>query len=41
VVHREGLALRLERPGFQVVANLGAEPALGLPGWGWTVAVGC
>jgi len=41
VVHREGLAFRLERPGFQVVANLGAEPALGLPGWGWAVAVGC
>ena len=41
VVHCEGRAFRLDRPGFRVEVNLGAEPALGLPSWGWTVAVGC
>ena len=40
-VHREGRAFRLDRPGFRVAVNLGSEPALGLPSWGWTVAVGC
>jgi maltooligosyltrehalose trehalohydrolase len=36
-VHREGRAYRLERPRLTVTVNLGAEPALGLPGWGWEV----
>jgi hypothetical protein len=37
-VHREGRAYRLERPGLTVTVNLGPEPALGLPGWGWEVS---
>ena len=37
-VRREGRAYRLERPGLTVTVNLGAEPALGLPGWGWEVS---
>jgi maltooligosyltrehalose trehalohydrolase len=36
-VRREGRAYRLERPGLTVTVNLGAEPALELPGWGWEV----
>ncbi|HZW88813.1 MAG TPA: malto-oligosyltrehalose trehalohydrolase [Myxococcaceae bacterium] len=36
-VRREGRAYRLERPGLTVTVNLGAEPALGLPAWGWEV----
>ena len=36
-VRREGRAYRLERPGLTVTVNLGPEPALGLPGWGWEV----
>jgi maltooligosyltrehalose trehalohydrolase len=36
-VRREGRAYRLERPGLTVTVNLGADPALGLPGWGWEV----
>jgi len=37
-VRREGRAFRLERPGLTVTVNLGPEPALGLPGWGWEVS---
>ena len=37
-VHREGRGYRLERPGLTVTVNLGPEPALGLPGWGWEVS---
>jgi maltooligosyltrehalose trehalohydrolase len=37
-VRREGRAYRLERPGLTVTVNLGPEPALGLPGWGWEVS---
>jgi len=37
-VHREGTAYRLDRSGLSVRVNLGAEPALGLPGWGWRVS---
>ena len=37
-VRREGRAYRLERPGLTVSVNLGPEPALGLPGWGWEVS---
>jgi maltooligosyltrehalose trehalohydrolase len=36
-VRRDGRAYRLERPGLTVTVNLGAAPALGLPGWGWEV----
>ena len=39
-VHRVGRAYRLERPGLTVTVNLGPEPALGLPGWGWEVSPG-
>ena len=37
-VSREGRAYRLARPGLTVTVNLGPEPALGLPGWGWEVS---
>jgi maltooligosyltrehalose trehalohydrolase len=37
-VRREGRAYRPERPGLTVTVNLGPEPALGLPGWGWEVS---
>jgi len=37
-VRREGRAYRLERPGLTVTVNLGPEPALGMPGWGWEVS---
>jgi maltooligosyltrehalose trehalohydrolase len=37
-VRREGRAYRLERPGLTVSVNLGPEPAMGLPGWGWEVS---
>jgi maltooligosyltrehalose trehalohydrolase len=36
-VRREGRAFRLQRPGLTVSVNLGPEPALGLPPWGWGV----
>ncbi|HUM10406.1 MAG TPA: malto-oligosyltrehalose trehalohydrolase [Myxococcaceae bacterium] len=39
-VRREGRAYRLERSGLTVTVNLGPEPALGLPGWGWEVLPG-
>ncbi|MGZ6027815.1 MAG: malto-oligosyltrehalose trehalohydrolase [Myxococcaceae bacterium] len=37
-VHCEGRAYTLERPGLIVRVNLGPEPALGMPGWGWEVS---
>jgi maltooligosyltrehalose trehalohydrolase len=37
-VRREGRAYTLERPGLTVRVNLGPEPALGMPGWGWEVS---
>jgi maltooligosyltrehalose trehalohydrolase len=37
-VRRVGRAYRMERPGLTVTVNLGPEPALGLPGWGWEVS---
>ena len=37
-VRREGRAYRLERPELTVSVNLGPEPAMGLPGWGWEVS---
>ena len=39
-VQRHGRAYRMERPGLTVTVNLGPEPALGLPGWGWEVSPG-
>ncbi|MGZ6162183.1 MAG: malto-oligosyltrehalose trehalohydrolase [Myxococcaceae bacterium] len=37
-VRRDGRAYTLERPGLTVRVNLGPEPALGMPGWGWEVS---
>jgi maltooligosyltrehalose trehalohydrolase len=37
-VRHEGRAYTLERPGLTVRVNLGPEPALGMPGWGWEVS---
>ena len=37
-VRREERAYRLERPGLTVTVNLGPEPAMRLPGWGWEVS---
>ena len=39
-VQRAGRAYRLERPGLTVTVNLGPDPALRLPGWGWEVLPG-
>jgi len=39
-VQRAGRAYRLERPGLTVTVNLGPEPALRLPAWGWEVLPG-
>jgi maltooligosyltrehalose trehalohydrolase len=39
-VRCEGRAYTLERPGLTVRVNLGPEPALGMPGWGWEVSPG-
>jgi maltooligosyltrehalose trehalohydrolase len=36
-VARQGRGYRLKRPGLEVAVNLGPDPALGLPGWGWSV----
>jgi maltooligosyltrehalose trehalohydrolase len=36
-VTRQGRGYRLKRPGLEVAVNLGPQPALGLPGWGWSV----
>jgi maltooligosyltrehalose trehalohydrolase len=37
-VRTEGRALVLARSGLEVAVNLSAEPAAGLPAWGWRVA---
>ena len=39
-VRREGTCFTLVRPGLEVRANLGAEPAGGLGPWGWSVREG-
>lgn len=39
-VRVDGHAFELSRPGLDVVANLGAAPAGGVPGWGWRVREG-
>ncbi|HYG69269.1 MAG TPA: malto-oligosyltrehalose trehalohydrolase, partial [Anaeromyxobacteraceae bacterium] len=36
-VRVDGRAFTLSRPGLEVVANLGREPAAGVPGWGCVV----
>jgi maltooligosyltrehalose trehalohydrolase len=39
-VSAEGRALTLARPGLELRANLGPDPAGGLAGWGWAVREG-
>ncbi|BDG10392.1 malto-oligosyltrehalose trehalohydrolase [Anaeromyxobacter paludicola] len=39
-VARDGRAFTVRRPGLTLRANLGPEPAGGMPGWGWGVEEG-
>ncbi len=39
-VSAESTCVTMRRPGLEVKVNLGARPAGGLPGWGWSVREG-